>query len=224
MLAVLFLFNIVVSQSFGAPSAQEIMTKNDEVRRVTTVIAQAKMVTGGPSVTTREKQFIWWRKLTSDNVHNDTLTRFKYPPDVKNEGILFLEKNGDMDVQIYLPNFKKIRRVETGQQSSSFMGSELSYSDIAPPHVDEFTYKLKTEESCPGDEKVKCWVIESPPANDSVKDRTGVGLATSWIRQDNYMAAKILSNDLTGNLWKTLEASDIQKVDTKVGKWMALHL
>lgn len=206
-------------------SAHDIMVKNDEVRRVTSAIATAEMVTGGPGATQKVKKFTWWRKLTADGIHFNTLTRFHLPAEVRNEGILFLEGGGETDIQLYLPNFKKIRRVETGQQSTSFMGSELSYSDIAPPHVDDFTYKIQKEEDCPGENKgVRCWVIEARPATDSVKERTGVSLATEWIRQDNFMDAKIDSDDAGGAHWKSMEASESREIDPKNHKWMSLHL
>jgi len=218
---------IGIPQSWGGLSAKDIMSKNDEVRRIETVVAHAKMVTGGGGSTERSKEFTWWRKLLADGVHFNTLTRFHFPPEVKGEGILFQEHEKDTtEVRIYLPTFKKIRRVESQQQSSSFMGSELSYSDISSPHFNDFTYKMIREESCLGEEHKsgKCWVIESVPVSDSVKERTGSVRAISWIRQDSFMATHVDYNDLDDKPWKKLDAGEIKEIDSKKHKWMAHRL
>ena len=119
------------------------------------------------------KQFTWWRKLTADGTHFNTLTRFHEPAEVRGEGILFLEHEGDdNDVQLYLPAYKKIRRVESQSQSGSFMGSEFSYADIATPHVDDYKYELQKEDApcvIDGGKQATCYVVQSTPATDPVK-------------------------------------------------------
>jgi len=207
-------------------SAHDIMVKNEAAGKLANVTSHAKMTTGGGDSKERVKEFTWWRKLQPDGIHFFTLTRFHFPPEVKGEGILFLEHVQDQtDVELYLPTFKKIRRVESAQQSGSFMGSEFSYSDIAAPHADDFNYKLATEEDCGGlNHGVRCWVIESTPATDGVKERTGSSKVRSWIRQDNFMAARAEYAAADGNPWKKLEASSIQEMDSQNHKWMALDI
>jgi len=216
--------SFMVSSSAYALTGKEIMTKNEEARRLSDVTSSATLKTGGGGKPDRLKQFTWWRKLTSDNIHYNTLTRFHVPAEIRGEGVLFLEQSsGENDVMMYLPNFKKIRRVESQQQSGSFMGSEFSYSDIATDHVDDFEYKVIRDENCPTEEasKIKCSVIESKPANDKVKDRTGHSKTTLWIRQDNFMGVKGEYYDLNGTLWKRMEASQIKMVDPVKKNWMA---
>lgn len=218
---------IVVSYAWAAPSGKEIMTKNEEARRVQDITSSATLTTAGGGSPERTKQFTWWRKLTSDNVHFNTLTRFHAPAEVRGEGILFLEhENGVNDVMLYLPNFKKIRRVESQQQSGSFMGSEFSYSDIASDHVDDFHYKVLREEKCPTKEAaaVQCFVIEATPVNDTVKERNGYSKSNAWIRNDCFMAVQAEYFDLEGKLWKKLEANEIKEVDPAKHKWMAHKL
>ncbi|MCC6278244.1 MAG: outer membrane lipoprotein-sorting protein [Oligoflexia bacterium] len=207
-----------------AISAREVMVKNEEVRQIQDVQAVGVLTTGGGDSTQRVKEFTWWRKL-HDGTHFNTLTKFHKPAEIRNQGILFLEKAQDAtDVQMYLPTYKKIRRIETGQQSGSFMGSEFSYSDISTPHVDDYTYKMLGEAPCAGEAKVNCYNIEALPAKDSIKERTGTSKAVLWVRADNFMIAKGDYFDKEGSLWKQLESSKIEKVDAAKNKWMALHL
>jgi len=212
-------------QSAFALSAKEIMIKNEDARKIQDVTSKAVLTTGGGKSKERVKEFTWWRKLQKDNIRFNTLTRFHFPPEVRGEGILFLEHENDQtDVQIYLPNFKKIRRVESQQQSGSFMGSEFSYSDIATPHVDDYTYKMLKEEDCPEATSIRCAVIETVLIADKVKERTGASRIVSWIRMDNYMSAKSEYFDLAGLLWKKMSASEIKEVDIKLHKWMTHHI
>ena len=213
----------------SAPSAKEIMLKNEDARKIDELTSSASLKTGGGGSPDRLKKFTWWRKLSADKVHYHTLTRFHEPAEVRGQGILFLEhEDGNNDVMLYLPTFKKIRRVESEQQSSSFMGSEFSYSDIAAPHVEDYQYSMvKESEVCPSTEaaQVKCFVIESKPANEKVKDRTGYSHGQQWVRHDNFMSVKGEFYDLEGKLWKKMDASKIEVVsqanDQKNKKWMA---
>ncbi len=218
VLTVLLLPTLVLA----AMNPREIMIKNDEARRVHEFEAQCKLTTGE-----KIKNFTLYRKVQKDGIHDSTLTRFHEPAEVRNEGILIVENaTGRNDVLLYLPNFKKIRRVESQQQSGSFMGSAFSYSDIAAPHVDDYTYKTLREEKCPGAEASAqtCAVIECTPANDDVKERTGYSKTVLWVRLDNYMWVSGDYYDTDGTLFKKLEAKQIKMVDTQNQKWLAHDL
>ncbi len=220
MLGTLFL----LSHANAAPGPKEIMTRNEEARKLSDFEARAKLSTFS-SGSEKTKEFTLSRKIQKDGIHNNTLTRFHAPAEVRNEGILILENdNGKNDVMLYLPNFKKIRRVESQQQSGSFMGSVFSYSDIATPHVEDFEYKTLGSEKCPGDAKLVCTKIECKPANNEVQDRTGYSKSIVWVRPDNFMIEKAEYFQLDGALWKTLIASQIKEVDPKNHKWMAHSL
>jgi outer membrane lipoprotein-sorting protein len=214
--------------SAGKLSGKEIMTRNEEARRVNEFESHSKLITGNESDKTEKvKEFSFWRKVQSDRVHNSTFTRFHAPAEVRNEGILIVENaSGKNDVLLYLPAYKKIRRVESQQQSGSFMGSVFSYSDIATPHVDEYDYKVVQEGKCPTREaaSLTCFEIESTPANEDIRERTGYSKSIVWIRSDNYMAVKGEYYNLNGELFKRLEANEIKMVDVKNNKWLAHDL
>ena len=207
---------------------KQIMQKNDDARRVSDFETQTTLTTGTSGANDEKtKEFTLWRKVQSDLVHNSTLTRFHAPAEVRNEGILIIENaSGRNDVLMYLPTFKKVRRVESQQQSGSFMGSVFSYSDIATPHVEDYTYKQIKEEKCPTTEAqaVTCSVIECLPVSDDIKERTGYSKSVLWFRQDNYMGVHAEYYDLTGDFFKRLDATEIKMVDPKNKKWLAHSL
>ncbi len=213
--------------SFGAPSGRDVMSRNEDTSRTDDITADATLTTGGGGNPQRVKQFTWWRKLRDDKRHNNTLTRFHAPAEVRNEGILFLEHDSNSnEVLLYLPTFKKIRRVESQQQSGSFMGSDLSYSDVATPHAEDYTQKLLTIEDCPGAEHkaVKCYVVESVPANPAVRERTGYSRTVSWVRSDNFVMVKGEYYGLDGKLSKRVIADQLSQVDPGRHKWLALRV
>lgn len=209
----------------GTLSAKDIMTKNEDARKVSDFEGASRLTTGSDTDKTgKTKDFTTYRKIQADGVHNSTMTRFHAPAEVRDEGILIIENpNGKNDVLLYLPNFKKIRRVESTQQSGSFMGSVFSYSDVATPHVEDYDYKELRTEKCPTTEaaKVMCHVIESTPANNDVRDRTGYSRAVSWVRDDNSMGVAADYYGLDNQLLKHLEANQVKMIDTQNKKWMA---
>ena len=209
-------------------TAKQIMVRNEEARKVSDFETKATLTTGSASEAVKKvKQFTLWRKVQKEGVLNSTLTRFHEPAEVRDEGILIVENTSSKnDVLLYLPAYKKIRRVESQQQSGSFMGSVFSYSDIATPHVDDYEYKSLREENCPTAEAAgqTCTVIECLPANEEVKNRTGYSKSIIWVRNDNQMGVKAIYSDLQGNVFKTLEATQIKMVDVKNKKWLAHSL
>lgn len=209
----------------AAPSGHDILVRQEAARKIPTFTSKATIATGGRGADTKTKSFTWWRKLGSDGVHFATLTRFHAPATIRNEGLLLRERaGGDNDVQLYLPSFKKVRRVEAQAQSSSFMGSVFSYSDIAVPHADDHQAKVLREERCPGEDAVNCFVVELTPATDKVKTTTGYARSVQWIRSDNYVTVKGEYYDKSDTLWKRLEATEVREVDKANHKWLAHHV
>lgn len=223
-----FLVVVVLSVSaFAETDAHSIMARNEEARQINELAAKAKLVQVDPDGSSKTKEFSWARKLSSNGKDYSTFVRFHAPATIRGEGILLLEHEGaDNEVLLYLPTYKKIRRVENQQQTGKFMGSVFSYSDMAAPHLSDYKYSKKATEACPTAEAaaIQCAVIESTPARESVRERTGYSRTVSWIRSDNFMAVKTDYFDLGGQPIKRLEASSIQMVDRTKKRWMSLKM
>ena len=46
-------------------------------------------------------------------------------------------ENKDDEMKIYLPGFKKVRRISSKKKTDSFMGSDLSYEDMSNRNINE---------------------------------------------------------------------------------------
>jgi hypothetical protein len=202
------------------------MLAHQEARKVPGFTAKASLQSTGADGKMKEKTFTIWRKLKDDGIRFNSLTRFLTPAEVKNEAILFLEnERGENDILLYLPAYQKVRRIERSQQSSSFMGSDFSYSDITTPHVDDYKYGLKKEGPCPAESAVApidgkpavCYLIEGVPASDSIRERTGYARIMTSVRKDNSMVVMNENFDAAGTHVKTAILSEIEKLQD--GHW-----
>lgn len=219
--AVLLLALACPVASAGTPSGRDVLAHQEEARRISSFQATATLSTSRNDASDEKaKTFRWWRKLGGDGAHFVTLTRFDAPATIRGEGLLIREAESENDVLLYLPRFKKVRRVEGQSQSSSFFGSVFSYADIAMTHADESKAKVLRDESCPGEPKLQCWVVEITPASDAIRDRTGYSRSVQWVRQDNWVTVYGEFYDKQNALWKRLTASNVNEVDTKAHKWV----
>ncbi len=168
----------------------------------------------------REREITTWRLERGDE--DKSLMYFRTPESVRGTGFLVWEhKNKDDDQWLYLPAFKKVRRISASEKDKSFMGTDFTYNDVTQPHPDEFTHKLLGSETAEGSD---CWKIESihktftgdPAYKDW--DKYQYSKTISWTRKDNYVTVKAVMYDKKGQECKLFRAGDVRKVD---GIWTA---
>ena len=67
------------------------------------------------------------------------LVRFLEPPDVRRTSVLILENQAaNDDLWVYLPAMRMTRRISSSQRADSFFGTDLSYEDVEPKHVEDY--------------------------------------------------------------------------------------
>ena len=68
---------------------------------------------------------------------------FVEPKDDKGIAFLKLEEfNKDIQMKMWLPAFKKVRRITAKKKGDSFMGSDLSFEDLSTRVLDDYNYTL----------------------------------------------------------------------------------
>src|SRR5436190_3502440 len=206
------LLSIAGHADAASPSGRDVMARAEQAQTVAQLTSSSVLVIGNGGET-RSKSFSLWRKAAADGVHYRTLTRFLAPAEIKGEGVLFDERvNGQNEVLLYLPRFKKVRRVESQAQKASFMGSSFSYADMTTHAVDDYKHDVTRSEPCPGDAKSSCFVVTSLPANDGVRANHGYAKKTSWVRSSDWQTLQTELFDEGGALWKRVVFSDIREV------------
>lgn len=205
------------------PNPRDLMAAYEKASRLANVKASATLTNKEVDGTAKVKKFTYWRKLGPDGVHFRTLTHFHEPAEINGEQILFTEQAGDKaDVLMYLPAYKKTRRVEKQSHRGSFMNSEFSYADIATPHLDDFDYKSKPDAPCA--DQSPCHVIEAIPKDDDVRERIGYSRTVYWLRVDSAMVSRAEHFDTAGKLRKVLIASETKEVDPVNHRYMSHRL
>lgn len=99
--------------------------------------------------------------LENNEEGNKSITEFVEPKDVKGTKLLTWTRKSESNKQwLYLPRFKRIKKISSSGQSGSFMGSEFSYEDIAGNELDKYDYKLLKEDD-------NAWTVEAKPKEES---------------------------------------------------------
>jgi outer membrane lipoprotein-sorting protein len=203
------------------PSARDIMERNFYVTRIKSLQTEAEMILINDKGQKRERKNTNLVKLQPNGVDSKLLVKFSSPADIKGTGFLQIEHiDGDDDLWIYLPALKKSRRLVANNKKDSFVGSDFSYGDISLPKVDAYQHKLLRSEMV---DQSDCYVIESLPANDTVRSNSGYSRKVTWVRKDNFLETKVDYYDVSGRLLKTQLVTHHELVEPDTQRWFALN-
>ncbi len=133
------------------------------------------------------------------------LFSFKSPNDIKGTTVLNYGHILDEDDQwIYLPAFKRVKRISSANQSGSFVSSEFAYEDLTSVEVDKYRHRYL------GDAKIEaldCFKVELLPAYEN----SGYSRLIAYIDKQDYLFRRVEFYDLDETLLKTLTLSDYQR-------------
>ncbi len=165
------------------------------------------------------------RKMKNYSMDKDQDTQsvifFLSPADVRNTAFLtydYADSDKDDDQWLYLPALKKTKRIASSDKSSSFMGSDFTYSDMTSRDVNDFTYRIAKETEV---RNHKVWVMESIPKSQKTIDETGYTKSYMYVRQDNFVVVRALHILKDGGKKKYLDVKKLEKID---GIWVAVEV
>ena len=140
-----------------------------------------------------------------DGDGDKSISIFENPQDVKGTKMLtHSHKNDDDDQWLYLPTFRRVKRISSSNKSSSFMGSEFSYEDLGSQEVEKYNYKwIKTIKGG--------WIVERTP-----KSKSGYSRMLMKISKKYMNPVKIEYYDRKNELLKTAAFSSFKQF--KIGK------
>jgi outer membrane lipoprotein-sorting protein len=189
----------------SAPSGEEVMRRVDERPHGKTQISRAvwHLFASDGSERVRKTRDYWRdaRGTGSDKLHSQRLIVFEEPPDVKDTAFLTWsasDPNVDDDQWIYLPALRKVRRIAVGDRSSSFVGTDFSYDDLADRLVEADEHRLLRSEERDGE---RCYVVESTPRKKPAPYQKRV----VFVNAKNWTVPRIEYFAPSGELAKTLE-------------------
>ena len=127
-------------------------------------------------------------KSISKNNNEKQILWFIEPADDKGVAYLKIEhSNKNDEMRLWLPAFKRTRRISSKKKSESFMGSDMSYEDMASRKIDDYVYELIDEEKV---DSVDCYILQSIPLKTSEYSKH-----ITWISKKNLLPIKEKSYD-----------------------------
>lgn len=138
---------------------------------------------------------------------------FLSPADVENTAFLtydYDDSNKDDDQWLFLPELKKVKRIASSDKSSSFMGSDFSYSDMTSKNVEDYTYKIMKETKVAGH---KVWQMLVTPKSKKTINETGYTKSILFIRQDNFVVVQALYYVKAGKKLKYFKVLGLEEID-----------
>ena len=137
----------------------------------------------------RTSKFISWSK----NNGEFQLMWFIEPRQYK--GMSFLSINNNMTM--WLPAYKKIRKVSPKNKKKSFMNSDLTYADFDVRDIDMYTYKKSSKFEVI--DSVECYIVISTPKDLS---KEIYSKHETWFSIKDLIPIKEISYDKNGEVFK----------------------
>ena len=189
----------------NAPDADKIIAsvedRPDGKDQTSTVTLEIQPKKG----TKRIRQLNLLRKEAPDMTK--LVTVFISPADVRDAAFLVWDEHNKPDRRwLYLPAIGQVRRLSSGEDRSSFFGSDFVYEDLTnrDPEQDTHTF-VATQKVGTWD----CWVIDSTPKNakglDFVRYR-------SWVWKDDPIFVRQEYYDAAGKVVRRGQTLKLQKV------------
>jgi hypothetical protein len=144
---------------------------------------------------------------------------FEEPANVRNTSFLsfdYSDGDKDDDQWLYLPALKKTNRIASSEKDGSFMGTDLSYSDMTKQDPKNYDFTL-LEASAKVDGE-DCWVIEAKPKTDKIRAQTGYMKSQLWVSKSKLMQIQSKNWIEKGKRLKLIKYGDIKNV---AGVWAA---
>ena len=209
----------LLTSSLFAISAQELAQKVHDRDEGDNIKSNMQMILIDKSGKKRLRKL---QTFTKDK-GEDTLKMmfFLSPANVKNTAFLtydYEDSSKDDDQWLYLPELKKVKRIASSDKSSSFMGSDFTYSDMTSRNVEDYTYKIMKEPTIKGH---KTWqMLVTPKTEETIKE-TGNTKSIVFVRQDNFVVIQALNYVKAGKKLKYMLVKDLEKID---GIWTATEI
>lgn len=159
----------------------------------------------------RKKRFLKRYVKEFENGLKRSLIVFREPKDVAGTALLTWELDGGQSKQwLYLPGQKKLQRMASNSLKSYFMGTDLTYEDLMPDEIDDYTYTLTGEQTLDGN---VCYVIEIRPEAEEKAKVSGYAKRVAFVQKDILFTIKIDFYNKRGTLFKTQTNHDLEKLD-----------
>jgi hypothetical protein len=200
--------------AFAGEDAREIASRALENNTFSAANARAEVALE----VSKEGKVRRTRRITTKIKRKDGVVRsfveFQSPADVAGTRFLSVEERGNEAEQfIYLPAFKKVKRVVGSQRTKSFMGTDFSFSDLDGREVDDAEWKQLPDEKHSGED---CFVIQGLPKSAAEAE---YGKTIFWVHKTHLVPMRIDFFDKDGKA--VVKRFLVKKLEKKNERWLA---
>jgi outer membrane lipoprotein-sorting protein len=157
----------------------------------------------------------WTLERLGSYGESKSVIRFLAPAEVKGVALLIVNHpDRASDQWMWTPAIERDRRIALQDRSTRFFGTDFSFEDLEERDVDQYDYTLLGQETL---DHAMCWKIRSIPREKKSSQYTS---SIVWLRQDNYVTARIESY-IKEQPVRRLNYSDIAQIQ---GIWTARDL
>jgi len=193
--------------------AGNALAQSDEVilTRVDSVLSAAKDMVAAENMTLIDKDGS--QKIREIKIYQKggekRLVRFLSPADVRGVGFLRLSKDR---LYLYLPAFRRVRRIASSVKNENFMGTDFSYEDMSQSKYGK-DYAAKSLR-----QTAEQYILELIPRPDA---DVSYGKLVLYADKSNYVVRKVEYYTPAGALQKIMKIDDIKKID---GYWFGARM
>jgi outer membrane lipoprotein-sorting protein len=194
--------------AFAQDAAAIVQASRDRIQ-ADTISSRSRMVITAKNGSTTERVLDQYSKDGPSG--SRTVIVFQRPASVANTRFLSMETSRGTDQWIFLPSLGKVRRIASSEGSGSFMGTDMSYDDIASTDraADRDNHRILREEALNGN---ACYVIESIPKDSSYQYSKMI----QWVDKSTKVTHKVELYDRRGTLHKQLEILNLREVQGRL--------
>jgi hypothetical protein len=187
----------------AAPDAASVLRSIDEATQQANdaVITMSLAVKTGDGKPLKRQLRIW--QLGRDR----RMVKFLAPARLKGTGILVPKPDQTF---LYLPAYRRVRRIVGAQGDASFMGTGFSIDDMARVGFGtDYTAAIHSQTA-------ETWSLRLLPKDSSAHKHAAL---TVTARKSDFLVTRIVSLDATGSRLRTIDASDFRRA----GKRLLAH-
>jgi hypothetical protein len=142
------------------------------------------------------------------------LLRFTYPGDIRDTGLLSIERSdGEDDRFLYLPALGRSRRIAAQEEEDSFVGSDFSYEEISGQRREDYDYEVLGVDELGGR---PVYLLESRRKDPGSRRPRSV----SWVDGERFVILKSEIFEASGDKSKEFNALRVEPVD---GIWTIME-
>ena len=110
---------------------------------------------------------------------------------------------------LYLPDLNRVRRIVSSSRTDSFMGSDLSYSDMENMQLDDYRFVRFQDDSVNGE---ACYVVQATPVSETLANDTGYGRIIYFISTEKRIPIQAVFFDRSGVYFKRMHVQTVEAI------------